>query len=190
MPVVKVDLLEGYDAETKARLGRALTDAVLGVVAAAPEAVTVMLQDHAPEAYMRGGTHRSPGAPRPDPEEMVRRFLTTMEARDLDTARAMLAPGFTMTFPGKVEMATLEDLVAWSKPRYRFVRKSYDRFDSLQRGATAFVYCCGTLAGEWLDGTPFEGIRFIDRFEIEDGRFTRQDVWNDMAEMKAREAAA
>jgi hypothetical protein len=102
----------------------------------------------------------------------------------------MLAPGFTMTFPGKVEMATLEDLVAWSKPRYRFVRKSYDRFDSLQRGATAIVYCYGTLAGEWLDGTPFEGIRFIDRFEIEDGRFTRQDVWNDMAEMKAREAAA
>jgi phenylpyruvate tautomerase PptA (4-oxalocrotonate tautomerase family) len=92
MPVVKVDLLEGYDAETKARLGRALTDAVLGVVAAAPEAVTVMLQDHAPEAYMRGGTHRSPGAPRPDPEEMVRRFLTTMEARDLDTARPCWRP--------------------------------------------------------------------------------------------------
>jgi len=26
------------------------------------------------------------------------------------------------------------------------------------------VYCSGTLIGEWLDQTPFEGIRFIDRF--------------------------
>jgi len=29
---------------------------------------------------------------------------------------------------------------------------------------------------------PFEGIRFIDRFESRGGRFTRQDVWNDLAE--------
>lgn len=186
MPVVTVDLLAGYDAATKDRLGRALTDAVLGVVAAKPEAVTVMLNPHPAEDYMRGGEHRQPGPPRPDPEEMVRDFLTTMEARDLDKAQAMLAPGFTMTFPGKVEMATLPELVDWSKPRYRFVRKTYDRFDSLQKGETSIVYCFGTLSGEWLDGTGFEGIRFIDRFEIEGGLFTRQDVWNDMAEMKAR----
>jgi hypothetical protein len=44
----------------------------------------------------------------------------------------------------------------------------------------------GTLHGVWLDGTPFEGIRFIDRFELADGRIQRQDVWNDMAEVHAR----
>jgi phenylpyruvate tautomerase PptA (4-oxalocrotonate tautomerase family)/limonene-1,2-epoxide hydrolase len=188
MPVVTITLLEGYDAATRARLGTALTNAVAGVLDAAPEAITVLMPELDPASYMRGGATRRPGPPRPDPAEMVGTFLRTMEARDLDAARAMLAPGFTMTFPGGQRMATLEELVAWSKPRYRFVTKTYERFDSLQDGATSICYCFGTLSGEWLDGTPFGGIRFIDRFEIEGGRFTRQDVWNDMAEAKARSA--
>ncbi|MGR3497066.1 tautomerase family protein [Citreimonas sp.] len=186
MPVVTVDLIEGYDADTKARLGDALTNAVLGVVAAPPEAVIVLMNDHAPDSYMRGGQARRPGDPRADPKALVRDFLSAMEARDLDAARAMLAPGFTMTFPGDARMQTLEDLVAWSKPRYARVAKTYDRFDAAQDGATAIVYCFGSLSGDWLDGTPFSGIRFIDRFEIEEGRLTRQDVWNDMAEVRAR----
>ena len=28
-------------------------------------------------------------------------------------------------------------------------------------------------------------IRFIDRFEVIDGKITKQDVWNDMAEVRA-----
>jgi hypothetical protein len=38
------------------------------------------------------------------------------------------------------------------------------------------------LQGTWLQGAPFEGIRFIDRMEVRDGLITRQDVWNDLAE--------
>jgi 4-oxalocrotonate tautomerase family enzyme len=45
----------------------------------------------------------------------------------------------------------------------------------------AVVTCHGHLHGEWPDGTAFEGVRFIDRFEIRAGRLTRQDVWNDLA---------
>ena len=48
------------------------------------------------------------------------------------------------------------------------------------------VYCFGTLSGEWLDGTSFEGIRFIDRFEVVGDKISRQDVWNDMGEVKAQ----
>jgi len=186
MPVVTVDLIEGYDGEAKGRLGRALTDAVLSVVVAPQEAVTVMMTEHAADGYMRGREPRTPGPVRRDPAEMVRSFLTTMEARDLDTAQAMLAPGFEMTFPGGVRMTRLEELIAWSRPRYRFVRKTYDRFDAMQQGETGIVYCFGMLSGEWLDGTAFAGIRFIDRFEVVDGLFTRQDVWNDMAETKEK----
>jgi phenylpyruvate tautomerase PptA (4-oxalocrotonate tautomerase family) len=188
MPVVTIHLMTGYDAATRRRLGTALTNAVAGVIDAPPEGITVMMPEMDPASYMRGGASRQPGAPRPEPAELVRRFLETMEARDLDAARGMLAPGFTMTFPGPQRMTTLEELVEWSKPRYRFVRKTYERFDSLQDGQTAICYCFGTLSGEWLDGSPFDGIRFIDRFEIQGGRFTRQDVWNDMAEAKARAA--
>jgi hypothetical protein len=45
------------------------------------------------------------------------------------------------------------------------------------------MYCYGTLYGELLDGTPYSGIRFIDRFTVKDGKLVDQMVWNDMAEV-------
>ena len=112
--------------------------------------------------------------------EIVHAYLAAMEARDLATARGFLGDGFHMTFPGGIRLTTLEDLVAWSRPRYRFVKKTYDQFDALD----SLVYCFGTLHGEWPDGTPIQGIRFIDRFELSGGRIVRQDVWNDMGEAR------
>ncbi|EDZ42034.1 4-oxalocrotonate tautomerase [Rhodobacteraceae bacterium HTCC2083] len=53
-------------------------------------------------------------------------------------------------------------------------------------GDAAIVYCRGTLSGEWPDGTTFTGIRFIDRFEVVGDKLTQQDVWNDIAETKAK----
>ncbi len=104
-----------------------------------------------------------------------------MQDRDLATAQSLLAPGFTMTFPGGVTMTRLEDLVAWAAPRYQHIAKTFERFDSI--GGT--VYCFGTLGGAWPDGTPFDSIRFMDRFEVLNGKLTRQDVWNDLAEARA-----
>ncbi|WP_099825607.1 nuclear transport factor 2 family protein [Oceaniglobus indicus] len=116
------------------------------------------------------------------PETLVRRFLTAMEARDLTVARACLDDRFVMYFPGTGPIHDLETLIEWSRPRYAFVKKTYDGFDV----SDGIVYCRGTLSGEWPDGAPFDGIRFIDRFEIEGERIVRQDVWNDMAEVRAR----
>jgi len=118
---------------------------------------------------------------------IIQAYLAAMEARDLDTARALLAEGFSMTFPGTDPMTTLEQLIAWAKPRYSFVTKTYEGFDALQGDSgMATVYCRGTLGGEWPDGTAFSGIRFIDRFELVAGKIIRQDVWNDIAETKAQ----
>jgi hypothetical protein len=84
-------------------------------------------------------------------------------------------------------MDTLQELIDWAKPRYRFVKKTYEGYDAMQSaGDEAIVYCRGTLSGEWPDGEAFEGIRFIDRFEITNGKITRQDVWNDIADIKAQ----
>ncbi|SDD18280.1 tautomerase family protein [Ruegeria marina] len=187
MPVVELHLIEGYGEEDKRRLGHALTDAVRFVVPAAPEGVVVMIHEMAPDAYFRGRTTKTPAPALPDPAEVVRRYLAAMEARDLDTARAMQGDGFLMQFPGTGPMTELSDLVAWAAPRYRFVTKTYDGFDAMPGAAdAAVVYCYGTLSGEWLDGSAFSGIRFIDRFELVAGRITRQDVWNDMAEVRGR----
>lgn len=117
-----------------------------------------------------------------DAETLVRAYLAAMEARDLPAAQAMLAPGFAMVFPGDVRMTSLAEVLEWAAPRYRFVKKRHERFDA----AGNVVYILGTLYGEWPDGTPFEGIRYIDRFEIADGKLVRQDVWNDMGELRPR----
>jgi hypothetical protein len=115
------------------------------------------------------------------PIRLVRHFLDAMEARDLARARSYLADGFTMTFPGGERFTELEALVAWARPRYRFVRKSYERFDAGEGSQGRTVTCFGTLSGEWPDGRSFEGIRFCDWFLVRDDRLQRQEVWNDLA---------
>lgn len=137
--------------------------------------------DRSTEGFTDANQAPAPETPA-DAAQVVRDYLEAMEARDLDRARRHLGPGFTMTFPGDVRLHGLEELIAWTAPRYRFVRKTYQQFDTLG----SLVYCFGTLSGEWPDGTPFEGIRFIDRFALSGGLIVRQDVWNDMGEVRPR----
>ncbi len=184
MPIVEIHILEGYGPSEKARLGRAVSDAVRSVVPAAPDAIIVMTHEMADENYMRGGQTRTGVAALPDAVQMVRDFLSAMETRDLATAETFLGVGFTMQFPGAAPMTTLRQLVDWAKPRYRFVKKTYERFDQAMNDEGPVVYCAGTLNGEWPDGTAFDTIRFIDRFQFIDGLIVRQDVWNDIAEVR------
>lgn len=186
MPVIRVTLIEGYSDDTRQRLGRALTDAVRTTMAAPLDGITVAIEELKPSNYMRGGQSRLPGKAAPDPAVRIRDFLETMEARDLDKAKSFLAPDFRMTFPGAAEFTTLEELIAWAKPRYRFVTKTYERFDTCASEDGGIVYCYGTLSGEWPDGEAFAGIRFIDRFEFAGDLIARQMVWNDLAEVGRR----
>ncbi|MGH1361712.1 MAG: nuclear transport factor 2 family protein [Burkholderiaceae bacterium] len=122
-----------------------------------------------------------------DPQAIVRAFLDAMGARELEQAKSMLAPHFWMEFPGPVRFTELEALIEWSKPRYRSIGKTYDRFESVpQNGQTengpTVVWCVGRLHGQWPDGHPFSGIRFVDRFTVEHGKLVDQTVWNDLAE--------
>ncbi|MCL4798243.1 MAG: nuclear transport factor 2 family protein [Burkholderiales bacterium] len=120
------------------------------------------------------------------PIDLVRSYLAAMERRDLAAASRMLAPGFVMIFPGDKRFETLEALVAWARPRYRSAFKDYERFDVAPAPDGGIVYCYGRLRGELLDGTPYSGIRFIDRFTVAGGKLVDQQVWNDMAEVLGR----
>jgi len=112
-------------------------------------------------------------------EQIVRQYLDAMERRDLAAAKALLAPGFYMLFPGGKRYQSLEALVEGARGRYRSAKKTYERFDA----AGDVVYCYGTLYGELLNGEAYSGIRFIDRFTVRDGKLADQMVWNDMAEV-------
>jgi len=116
--------------------------------------------------------------------DIVVSYLTAMEERDLARAATFMVPGSKMTFPTGKVLDSLDVLVAWSKTRYKFVRKSYRLFDEMTRDGVTTIYCCGVLNGEWLDGTAITDVRFIDRFEIKDGKITDQQVWNDLAEFR------
>jgi ketosteroid isomerase-like protein len=140
--------------------------------------------------YQRDGRVFSKGGPEcANASEMVRKFLALMQARDLSAASALLAPGFEMHFPGQPAMHALDELVNWTQGRYSSIAKDYERFDESWADGFTVVYCSGTLRGVWLDGSSFEGVRFIDRFEIADGKIRRQDVWNDLAETLAHRPA-
>jgi phenylpyruvate tautomerase PptA (4-oxalocrotonate tautomerase family) len=182
MPVITCVLIEGYSEETRRYLEERLSDAARLAIGAAWDGITVMINELPAANYMRKRGEIIPAiAPHP-PAGIVRNYLSAMEARDLDTAKGYLADDFVMTFPGDVQFQKPEELVEWSKDRYKSVSKKYEFFDEAVNADNIIVYCSGTLSGIGLDGEPFSGIRFIDRFAIQDNKISRQWVWNDLAE--------
>jgi phenylpyruvate tautomerase PptA (4-oxalocrotonate tautomerase family) len=184
MPVVSITLLPGYSAQARERLVERTARTVRSVIAASNAGTTVFVNEAA--TYQRDGIRMSAGgAELPEASALVRQFLERMQARELDAARQMLAPGFVMTFPGAAPMREFSELLDWAKTRYSRIGKRFERFDECWQDDRTVVYCSGTLEGVWLDGSTFDGIRFMDRFEIAGGLIQRQDVWNDLAEVKA-----
>ena len=117
-----------------------------------------------------------------DATELVERFLRLMEARDLETAESLMAPGVKITFPGSRHYSSQREVVAAASGRYQWIKKRFLKIEAFQQDDTVVVYVIGTLYGENLQRIPFDGIRFVDRFLVRNGRIEQQDVWNDLAE--------
>ncbi|QGZ35875.1 nuclear transport factor 2 family protein [Stappia indica] len=115
-------------------------------------------------------------------------YLSAMEDRRLDDARRHVGPGVSMIFPGGRTFASVEEIAASSGGRYAEVRKTVERSESWHAGTRIAVLVTGTLYGRWADGEAFDGIRFADRFEFENGRIVRQEVWNDAGERRLARA--
>ena len=117
--------------------------------------------------------------------KIVRTYLRLVEERDLDAASEFLADDVSIVFPGGRTFGSLTDQVASSAGRFRSVKKTLDQLDVVSDGAETTVYVYGTLSGQALDGSSFDGVRFIDRFALNDGQIVSQMVWNDLAEVGA-----
>jgi limonene-1,2-epoxide hydrolase len=120
--------------------------------------------------------------------DVVRTFLAALQAPDLEAAQRHLAPNARIVVPGGRVVGSVRESIANTSARYRAIGKDIERFDVVPSADKVVVYCLGTLQGAWPDGTAFHGIRFVDRFELRDGRIVLHEVWNDAAEHRARMA--
>ena len=118
------------------------------------------------------------------PKEIVEEFLRIIMIPDPVGARAFVSPQLRIRFTGAREMRDPSECSAFNASRYKWVKKRFERTDEVSGASDdeAIVYNIGTLYGEWPDGTPFEGNRYVDRYVVRRGKITQMDVWNDSAE--------
>ena len=118
--------------------------------------------------------------------DVVREFLDALGRRDLEAARAYLAAGFLMTVSGNHRFNSLAEFASFSATRNGPVRKQLDGLEACEAPAGIAVYASGAMSGSWLDGAPFHGVRFCDRFVLREGLIAEMQVWSDMAEFRPR----
>jgi hypothetical protein len=105
-------------------------------------------------------------------------------------ARRYVSSGLRIRFTGGRAMADPAECTAFNAARYRWVKKRIECTETVstrspqgpEADGETVVYSIGTLYGEWPDGTPFEGNRYVDRYVVKSGLITHMDVWNDSAE--------
>ena len=114
--------------------------------------------------------------------DIVERFLVASMIPDPETAGTFMSPDVAITFTGGRKFSHPREATAFNAMRYKWVKKKMARTDVAPGFGETVVYNTGTLYGEWPDGTPFEGNRYVDRFVVRGGRIVQMDVWNDSAE--------
>jgi ketosteroid isomerase-like protein len=119
-----------------------------------------------------------------DPRAIVEEFLRIVMIPDPQGARAFMAPDVQIRFTGARAMQDIAECSAFNAGRYRWVKKRFERTDVVQGAddSEAVVYNIGTLYGEWPDGAPFAGNRYVDRYVLRQGKIVEMEVWNDSAE--------
>jgi hypothetical protein len=118
------------------------------------------------------------------PAAIVDEFLRLLMIPDPASARRFVAPDLQIRFTGGRTMSDPAECAAFNASRYRWVKKHIDGTETVAGGTpeATVVYSIGTLYGQWPDGTPFEGNRYVDRYVVSHGLITQMQVWNDSAE--------
>ena len=143
-------------------------------------AVTIVTEDMTmPEAQAAVFAETDETA-RPRPSSSA--FLVASMVPDPQTAARYIADDLEITFTGGRKYSHPRETAAFNAKRYKWVKKKMERTDVVPGDGETIVYNLGTLYGEWPDGTPFEGNRYVDRFVVRGGKIVQMDVWNDSAE--------
>lgn len=117
--------------------------------------------------------------PATDPEAVARECLARMESdEERDTVGELFADDAVVRLPGETFEGpdAPESFLAFLEPRYEWVAKEFDRWYVDDTAAVS----AGTLYGVDTDGESFEGVRYVDVYEVEDGEIVLLDVYNDL----------
>ena len=118
----------------------------------------------------------------PEAARIVRDFLDASMVPDPKRAATYMSDAVIITFTGGRVYNHPSGPASFNAARYKWVKKDMRQFDVAVGTEGTVVSSTGYLYGEWPDGTPFEGNRYIDRFVVENGLIVKMDVWNDSAE--------
>ena len=115
---------------------------------------------------------------------IVEEYLRLLMIPDPEAARRYIGPELEIRFSGNRLMREPAQCAAFNALRYKWVKKKFGPTHVAEGGTEdeTVVYQTGTLYGEWPDGTPFEGNRYVDRYVVRRGKIVRMEVWNDSAE--------
>lgn len=114
--------------------------------------------------------------------QLIGRFIQAVNDHDAPRAQACLAPGARLVFPGPTEFHQVADFLEWSGPRYEKALYTYGQMELVAGADRAVVYAQGVVSGVFADGVGFEGVRYVDRFEIVEGLIVSKEVWSDMGD--------
>jgi hypothetical protein len=116
--------------------------------------------------------------------KLVEEYLRLLMIPDPEAARRYIGPELEIRFTGNRLMREPAECAAFNAGRYKWVKKKFGPTHVAEGGSDheTVVYQTGTLYGEWLDGTSFEGNRYVDRYVVRRGKIVRMEVWNDSAE--------
>ena len=121
------------------------------------------------------------------PVTVVKSFLDAMRRRDFAAMEKLMAPEFKMTVSGSSVFKHPREFAAQSGKRQKSARKTTDRYDEIPTVDGGVVFAMGSMAGEWLNGTTYSGVRYIDRFEVKHGKIVDMNVWSDMSEFRPKD---
>jgi ketosteroid isomerase-like protein len=113
--------------------------------------------------------------------DLLERYFDHIAARRLDDARAMLAPGAELVFPGGRVHSSVTSAVEDGRARYSALRQTRSQWNvCFVENGTTIAFVSGHVAGVNRHGVPFREVRFIDRITVRDGLIQRLEVWNDL----------
>lgn len=113
---------------------------------------------------------------------VVENYLDASMAPDPVRAFTYMSADVDITFTGATKFKHPSEATEYNAKRYKWVKKRLGHMDACLHDGVIVVYSFGTLFGEWPDGELFEDNRYIDRFELRDGKIVKMDVLNDSAE--------